>query len=271
MKSYAYITNNKSAGTNIQLKLHESFVYLKIYHYSEMNHDKTIEIYNNLKDFFLNQSYNISGLNLSGDHFYRDILFDNRNPPFGLDEIKKIRQIKPIMDINDHLPYIYHRDYIDLCIPGRICLNKSVSALIDHINEMNIFFSRLTNQVQWTKIEIHFKFGLIEKLLNEINQYFSNKNLEIALKNFSFNENCIINPINYNHYQSGSLSQVKISDEHAEIIIQPIQKRRIGMSIYYDDVDLFNNLLKDLWDNGLFEQLTPSLEKYSVPPNLALL
>jgi hypothetical protein len=65
---------------------------------------------------------------------------------------------------------IIDHDFFEICIPAR---GKSVQSLVGQIKQMDEFFTSLTENVQWKKVEIHIKSGWEKYLLDKIIQSLS--------------------------------------------------------------------------------------------------
>jgi len=254
----------------VSLQLQKAAVYLKLFYCFELKSDCSFfsQMCNKLKSFPLKSKYtNIIGLNLIGEHYYRNISFDDINKVC-LDEIKKIKQIKPIMEKSDHFPYIIDRDFIEICIPAK---GQSVKKLIDNTTKMDNFFSSLTEQVQWKKIEIHIKGGWEKKLIYDIAMLsmscFSEKiNKTLKMKNQLIEENTFSLPKNTEKLYD--ISTLNMSENKNSIVLQPVARMQLGLSIYSDQVGWFNETLQKFDELKLFSQPLPK-KTYSALPHLA--
>jgi hypothetical protein len=208
--------------------------------------------------------YDTIGLNLTGEHYYRNVSFQEVQK-VSLDEIKQIKRIKPIMDRTDHFPYIIDRDYFEICIPAK---SQSVQQLTDRITQMDDFFTSLTENVQWKKIEIHIKGAWEKNLLGRITQSISSfsKTIEVTREGRQTDETLAFFSINKDLFYD--ISGLKLTQRNNEIIIKAIAKMKLGLSIYSDCVDWFKETLKTLAKSNLFENQIPT-EKYLALPHMA--
>ena len=235
---------------SIKIEFDKLSVYYRIFHSSELIHNfKTMcDILKNFSDKFGYKD--IIGLHLSGEHYDRDISFED-SYKISSDEIKRISQIIPIMDKTDHLPFIIDRDYIEVFTPAR---EKAFHELIDQNNKKNEFFSSLIDKIQWKKIEMHFRLGRDEELIKKIIQCFfcSEKKLEIVTKGMQTSE--VISKDSLSIDQLDSISKFKQPDMVFEVLIQDLPERKVGFSICSYCVNTFNERLEALWRNCIFDQ-----------------
>jgi len=251
----------------VKLDIQQSSVYLKIYYFYELKNDTSffIQLSNKLRHFPLNSSYDkIIGLNLSGEHYYRNVSFQEIQK-VSLEEIMQIKRIKPIMNKSDHLPYIIDRDYFEICIPAK---GQSVQQLTACITKMDDFFSSLTENVQWKKVEIHIKGAWEKYLLDRITQSLSgfSKNIEVIREGKQTDETLAYFLMNKDQFYD--ISGVKLIDRNSEIIMKAIAKMKLGLSIYSDQVNWFIKILETLAKSDLFEAQIPT-EKYLALPHMA--
>jgi hypothetical protein len=133
---------------------------------------------------------------------------------------------------------------------------------------MDEFFTSLTENVQWKKVEIHIKSGWEKYLLDKIIQSLSG-----FCKTFKVNRKGIQTDathayLSMNKDQFYDMSVLMHKEKNNEIIIKAIANMKLGLSIYSDQVNWFIDILNTFEKSRLFEDQLPE-KKYPAIPHMA--
>ncbi len=252
----------------MRLGLHKATVYLKVYFaYKILNRGFFITLCKYLADFPMKEKYpKIKGLNLSGDHYFRNILFSEAGSVPN-EEIEQIRGITPIID-EGNFPFVLHNNYIEVRIPAD---GLSVNELIVAIDEFDSYLSKLFEQNTGKKIEIHLRGGrgrrLSRQFVEDAIPLLPKGNYEYEfVSGGQVKKGSISLPSHFSglprdieeikegidiiYYQYS----LKLIENKKKCIFKPVKKMGLGLSLYSDNIQWFKEIMITIEQANLFEQ-----------------
>ncbi len=260
----------------MKLKLHDTTIYFKVYvDYNTPDKESFLQLCHKLEKFPLNKMHphNIKGLYLGGEHYFRKILFSEVGE-VASEEIRKTEEITPIIE-KGLIPFILNQGCFEVSIPTK---GNSFKELMNYISQIDAY---LVENSTGKKIEIHLKGGsgihLLKQIVREALPRLAEGTYQYdAVANKQKENGEIWLPTEFSRLPKeirrfGEIEVVcndyslKLIQIKNKFILKPLKKILLGLSLYSDQCEWFQNTLRTFDEAELFERIIDEKQYISLP------
>ena len=261
------------------LRFHETTIYFKQF-FAATVFDKSsfANLCEKIEEFPLKEDYSkIKGLYLEGEHFFKKVLIQEAKE-LDLDEIEQIKSITPIID-EMPLPFVIENNYFEVSLPTE---GKSFEKIMDSVSTINKYFTGILESITGKKIEIHLRGGIGKILSRQIYKkaipnfskgtykYETMMNKEVKSGEMFLPTEFEKLPDNVKKFVKVVRGQYicKLIDNKNRIILKQTRDQEIGLSLYSDQCEWFQNALNVCKKAELFEPAGYLPKQYHILPHL---
>jgi len=262
----------------MKLKLHDTTIYFKVYaDYDTLDKESFLQLCSKLENFPLNKMhpYNIKGLYLEGEYYFRKILFSEAGD-VTLEEIRKTEEITPIIE-EGLIPFILNQGCFEVAIPTK---DNCFEELMNYISQIDTYLDNLFENSTGKKIEIHLKGGsgshLLKQIIREALPRMGGGTYQYDAVTDKRGDGEILLPTEFSRlpehirrlgefevvYNDYSL---KLIQKKNKFILRPLKKILLALSLYSDQCEWFQNTLRTFYKAELFERITDEKTYFSLP------
>lgn len=261
------------------LRFHKTSIYFKQFFASpSLDKDSFSKLCDKIENFPLKEDYpEIKGLYLSGEKFFKKILLSEAKL-LDLNDIEQIECITPII-ASGPMPFILEQNYFEVILPTE---DKSLEQIIRSISHIDEYFNDLLEDITGKKIEIHMRGGagssLSRQIYKEAIPNFSEGTYKYeAVMNKQFESGETSLPAEFSNLPDNIKKFVKIIrgpytfkliENKNRLILKQSKRQEIGLSLYSDQSNWFQNALEVCDRAKLFERPDRPPQQYRSLPHL---